>query len=70
MLALELDQPGLYLEDGLVKQDFLEDFESFYGPLKQALILRMQAGASADSSCNNGERILSTTTQAEPDGKD
>jgi hypothetical protein len=37
------EQPGYYMEDGLVVQDFLEDFVSFYRPLNRALIARLQA---------------------------
>jgi hypothetical protein len=36
------DQPGLYLEaDGAVNHDDMEDFVSFFSPLKKALIDRM-----------------------------
>jgi hypothetical protein len=36
-------EPGYYIEDGRVVQDFLEDFLSFHRPLKRALIVRLQA---------------------------
>lgn len=39
-----LDQPGRYIdEDGQIKHDVLEDFVSFFVPLKNALMQRMQA---------------------------
>jgi hypothetical protein len=37
------EEPGLYLENGRVMQDFLEDFTSFYPPIKDALIARLIA---------------------------
>jgi hypothetical protein len=37
-------EPGYYLENGRVMQDSLEDFMSFYVPIKAALIARWQAG--------------------------
>jgi hypothetical protein len=37
-------EPGYYLENGRVMQDSLEDFMSFYVPIKAALIARLQAG--------------------------
>jgi hypothetical protein len=37
------EQPGYYLENGRVVQDYLEDFMSFYLPIKNALIARLQA---------------------------
>jgi hypothetical protein len=30
------EEPGFYLENGRVKQDFVEDFTSFYPPIKDA----------------------------------
>jgi hypothetical protein len=36
-------EPGYYIEDGRVVQDFLEDFLCFYRPLNRALIARLQA---------------------------
>jgi hypothetical protein len=36
-------EPGYYIEDGRVVQDFLEDFHCFYRPINLALIARLQA---------------------------
>ena len=36
-------EPGYYIEDGRVVQDFLEDFLCFFRPLKRALIARLEA---------------------------
>lgn len=39
------DQPGFYVAgDGQIKHDFLQDFVSFFYPLKKALIDQMQTG--------------------------
>jgi hypothetical protein len=38
------EEPGYYIEDGRVMQDLLEDFRSFFYPIKDALIVRLQAG--------------------------
>jgi hypothetical protein len=37
------EEPGFYLENGRVVQDFVEDFLCFYQPIKRALIARLQA---------------------------
>jgi hypothetical protein len=37
------EEPGYYLENGRVMRDALEDFMSFYSPIKSALIARLQA---------------------------
>jgi hypothetical protein len=36
-------EPGYYIEDGRVVEDFMEDFLCFYRPLNRALIARLQA---------------------------
>ena len=38
------EEPGYYMEDGRVMQDLLEDFRSFFYPIKDALIARLLAG--------------------------
>jgi hypothetical protein len=38
------ESPGFYVEDGIVMQDGIEDFISFWSPLKKALISQLQAG--------------------------
>jgi hypothetical protein len=38
------EEPGFYLENGRVMQDSLEDLISFYFPIRNALIARLQAG--------------------------
>jgi hypothetical protein len=38
------ENSGNYLENGRMVQDALEDFTSFYIPIKDALITRLQAG--------------------------
>lgn len=38
-------EPGYYVENGRVVQDFLEDFLCFYRPISHALIARLQAGS-------------------------
>jgi hypothetical protein len=40
-------EPGYYIEDGRVVQDFLEDFLCFYRPINRALIARLQAESRA-----------------------
>jgi hypothetical protein len=40
------EEPGYYIEDGRLVQDFLEDFVCFYRPIKCALIARLQAESS------------------------
>jgi hypothetical protein len=40
------DEPGYYMEDGRVVQDFVEDFVSFYRPIARALIARLRAESS------------------------
>jgi len=45
-LSISIREPGLYLENGLVKEDFIADFECFWKPLKRALIARLIAGES------------------------
>ena len=37
-------EPCLYLANGRVLEDPIEDFVSFYGPLKRALLARLQVG--------------------------
>ena len=37
------EEPSLYIEDGRITQDCLADFVCFFGPIKKALIARMQA---------------------------
>jgi hypothetical protein len=37
------EEPGFYIENGRMTQDCLEDFVGFFGPIKKALITRMQA---------------------------
>jgi hypothetical protein len=39
----DAEEPGYYIEDGRVVQDFVEDFVCFYRPLNRALIARLQA---------------------------
>jgi hypothetical protein len=41
--SMSIHEPGLYLENGLVMGDFVADFESFYRPLKAALLNRLKA---------------------------
>jgi hypothetical protein len=36
------DEPGFYVEGGRITQDCLADFVCFFGPIKKALIARMQ----------------------------
>jgi hypothetical protein len=38
------EEPGYYLENERVMQDALENFMSFYSPIKSALIARLRAG--------------------------
>jgi hypothetical protein len=37
------DEPGYYIEDGRVVEDFVEDFLCFYRPITRALIARLRA---------------------------
>jgi hypothetical protein len=37
------EEPGFYIENGRITQDCLEDFVCFFGPIKRALIARMQS---------------------------
>ena len=47
--AISIEEPGLYLEGGLVMQDFIEDFHCFFHPIKRALMdLFEAAGQSKD----------------------
>jgi len=43
------EEPGLYMGTGRVVQDFLEDFISFYPPIKDALIDRLKADGTSKS---------------------
>jgi hypothetical protein len=36
-------EPGYYIEDGRVVEDFVEDFLCFYRPIRRALIARLPA---------------------------
>jgi hypothetical protein len=38
------EEPCHYLQNGRVLEDPVEDFVSFYGPIKRALLARLQAG--------------------------
>jgi hypothetical protein len=40
------DEPGYYIEDGRVVEDFVEDFVCFYGPIMRGLITRSRAESS------------------------
>jgi hypothetical protein len=37
------EEPGLYIDNCRITQDWLADFVCFFGPIKRALIARMQA---------------------------
>ena len=37
------EEPGFYTGDGRIVEDPVEDLYSFYGPIKRALIARLQA---------------------------
>ena len=37
------EEPGLYIDNCRITQDLLADFVCFFGPIKRALIARMQA---------------------------
>jgi hypothetical protein len=39
-------EPGYYIEDGRVVEDFVEDFICFYRPITRALIARLRAESS------------------------
>ncbi len=60
--SIAADQPGFYLADGLIEQDFLEDFQCFFGPVKDALIQRMQTGASTPLPSGRNADVLSSGT--------
>jgi hypothetical protein len=41
---VKVETPGFYREDGGIVQDGMEDFVSFFAPLKKALAARIQSG--------------------------
>lgn len=66
--VIAADQPGFYLADGLIEQDFLEDFQCFFRPLKDALIQRMQTGASTSLPSGRNADLLSSGTHEDEYG--
>lgn len=45
--SISVEEPGLYLEKGIVCQDYVEDLMCFYRPIKQALIARLQSAGNS-----------------------
>jgi hypothetical protein len=41
--VVSAEQPGLYLEDGRVFKDSVEDLQSFYDPIQRALMAKLQS---------------------------
>jgi hypothetical protein len=49
--TISIQEPGLYLERALVKEDFVEDWECFYRPLRRALLDLMESAEALRSRC-------------------
>jgi hypothetical protein len=45
--VVSAEQPGLYLEDGKVGHDSVADLQSFYDPIQQALLTKLQSSTTA-----------------------
>ena len=41
------EQPGIYIEDGRVFKDSVEDLQSFYDPIQRALLTKLQSLTTA-----------------------
>jgi hypothetical protein len=41
---VKAEAPGFYKEDGIIMQDGLEDFQSFFNPIQEALVARIRTG--------------------------
>jgi hypothetical protein len=68
--SITADQPGFYLADGLIEQDFLEDFQSFFGPVKEALIKRMQFGSPILPPSDDNQGRSRSRTREEQNSND
>ena len=41
--VVSAEQPGIYIEDGRVFKDSVEDLQSFYDPIQRALMAKLQS---------------------------
>jgi hypothetical protein len=41
--VVSAEQPGIYIEDGRVFKDSVEDLQSFYDPIQRALLAKLQS---------------------------